>query len=58
MVQSAALVVLVVGAGLMLTRLAIGVWRSLRAGYARGSVLVQFINIDQRDHASDLRYEE
>jgi hypothetical protein len=57
-VQRTTLVVLVMGSGLMLTRLAIGVRRGESAGYAQGSILVQLINVDQGDDAPDLRDEE
>jgi hypothetical protein len=61
MVQSATLVVLVLGAGLMLTRLTVrardGRQRS-RPGRVEATILVQRFDIERGNHTADLRDQE
>ena len=61
MVQRATLVVFVLGAGLMLTRLPVRVSHGRRCsclGRVEATILVQRFNVDRGDHTADLRDQE
>jgi hypothetical protein len=61
MVQCATLVVFILGAGLMLTRLFVRVRHGrhcIRLGRVEATILVQGFNVERGDHTADLRDQE